>query len=188
MSSKTKPDSDTKKDEKKQTTWTQKYHTEQNSSSDEKYLYTVTDAKPYNKVNVTVGGSKFKIDVDTGATIYVIDYCTFEQVKDIKLTHTNMKAYAYSKTSPVGFIGKFEAVIETKKRMSVATCFVVKAKHCGNSLLLKTAQELGLVSLHLNKLTCTSKDAALDHILQKHSTVFTGSGKLHTRYTDQVRH
>ena len=77
--------------------------TEQDSSSDEEYLYTVTDAKPDNKVNVTVGGSKFKS--------------------------------------------------------------------------LNTAQELGLVSLKLNKLT--SKDAALDHILQKHSTVFTGSGKLH---------
>ena len=124
-----------------------------------------------------MGGSKFKIAVDTGATINVIDYGTFEQMKDIKLTRTNMKAYAYSKTSPVEFIGKFEAVIETKKRMSVATFFVVKAKHCGNLLSLNTAQELGLVSLHLNKLT--SKDAALDHILQKHSTVFTGSGKLH---------
>ena len=151
--------------------------TEQNSSSDEEYLYTVTDAKPDNKVNVTVGGSKFKIAVDTGATINVIDYGTFEQMKDVKLTRTNMKAYAYSKTSPVEFIGKFEAVIETKKRMSVATFFVVKAKHCGNLLSLNTAQELGLVSLHLNKLT--SKDAALDHILQKHSTVFAGSGKLH---------
>ena len=151
--------------------------TEQNSSSDEEYLYTVTDAKPDNKVNVTVDGSKFKIAVDTGATINVIDYGTFEQMKDIKLTRTNMKAYAYSKTSPVEFIGKFEAVIETKKRMSVATFFVVKAKHCGNLLSLNTAQELGLVSLHLNKLT--SKDAALDDILQKHSTVFTGSGKLH---------
>lgn len=57
--------------------------------------------------------------------------------------------------------------------MSVATSFVVKAKHCANLSSLNTAQE---VSLHLNKLT--SKDVALDHILQKHSTVFTGFGKL----------
>ena len=65
-----------------------------------------------------MGSSKFKIAVDTGATINVIDCSTFEQMKDIELTRTNMKAYAYSKTSPVEFIGKFEAVIETKKRMS----------------------------------------------------------------------
>ena len=138
--------------------------TEQNSSSDEEYLYTITDKKSDNKVNVT------------GATINVIDYSTFEKMKDVKLTRTNMKAFAYSKKSPVEFIGKFEALIETKKRMSVATFFVVKEKHCGNLLSLNTEQELGLVSLHLNKLT--SKDAALDHILQKNSTVFTGLGKL----------
>lgn len=86
--------------------------TEQNSSLDEEYFYTVTNTKPDNKVNATVGGTKFKIAIDTGATINVIDYTNFEQMKDIKLTRTNMKAYAYSKTSLVEFIGK--AVIETK--------------------------------------------------------------------------
>ena len=99
-------------------------------------------------------------------------------MKDINLTRTNMKAFAYSKATPVEFIGKFEATIETKKRMSVATFFVVKGKNCGNLLSLNTAQELGLVSLHLNKLT--SKDAALDHILQQNSAVFTGLGKLNS--------
>ena len=150
--------------------------TEPTSSSDEEYLYTVMDKKSDNKVNVTVGGHKFKIAVDTGATINVIDCNTFETMKDINLTRTNMKAFAYSKATPVEFIGKFEATIETKKRMSVATFFVVKGKNCGNLLSLNTAQELGLVSLHLNKLT--SKDAALYHILQQNSAVFTGLGKL----------
>ena len=97
--------------------------TEQNSSSDEEYLYTIIDKKSDNKVNVTIGGSQIKIAVDTGATINVIDYNTFEKMKDVKLTRTNMKAFAYSKKSPVEFIGKFEALIETKKRMSVATFF-----------------------------------------------------------------
>ena len=60
--------------------------------------------------------------------------------------------------------------------MSETTFFVVKAKHCGNLLSLNTTQKLGLVSLHLNKLT--SNDAKLEHILQKNSTVFTGFGKM----------
>jgi hypothetical protein len=42
-------------------------------------------------------------------------------------------------------------------------------------LSLSTAQELGLISLHLDKLT--SKDAALENILQKHSKVFSDLGK-----------
>ncbi len=65
--------------------------TEQNSSSDEEYLYTITDKKSDNKVNVTIGGSQIKIAVDTGATINVIDYNTFEKMKDVKLIRTRSK-------------------------------------------------------------------------------------------------
>ena len=73
-------------------------------------------------------------------------------------------------------MGKFEAVIETRKRISVATFYVAKAANCGNLLSLSTAQELGLISLYLDKLT--SKDAALENILQKHSKSFSDLGKL----------
>ncbi|CAB4039327.1 Retrovirus-related Pol poly from transposon, partial [Paramuricea clavata] len=57
-----------------------------------------------------------------------------------------------------------------------ATFYVAKAANCGNLLSLSTAQELGLISLHLDKLT--SKNAALENILQKHSKVFSDLGKL----------
>ena len=67
-------------------------------------------------------------------------------------------------------------VIETKKRISVATFYVTKAENCGNLLSLTTAQELGLISLHIDKLT--SKDAAIENIVQKNSKVFSGLGKL----------
>ncbi len=50
--------------------------TESNSSDDD-YLYTMTNQKNNNKVNVTEGGAKFKITIDTGATINVIDRDTF---------------------------------------------------------------------------------------------------------------
>ena len=73
-------------------------------------------------------------------------------------------------------MGKFDAVIETKKRISVATFYVTKAENCGNLLSLTTAQELGLISLHIDKLTL--KDAAIENIVQKNSKVFSGLGKL----------
>jgi len=149
--------------------------TESNSSDDD-YLYTMTHQKNNNKVNVTVGGAKFKITIDTGATINVIDGDTFNKMKDITLNRTHTKAFAYSAKSPVEFLGKFETVIETRKRISVATFYVTKGKNCGNLLSLSTAQDLGLVSLHIDKLT--SKDAALENILQKNSKVFSGLGKL----------
>ncbi|CAB3996492.1 PREDICTED: uncharacterized protein LOC107336737 [Paramuricea clavata] len=150
--------------------------TRSNSSSDEVYLYTMTNTKHNNKVNVKVGGAKFQTTIDSSATINVIDHDTFNKMQDIKLTCTNTKAFAYNTKSPVEFLGKFEAVIETRKRISVATFYIAKAANCGNLLSLSTAQELGLISLHLDKLT--SKDAALENILQKHSKVFSDLGKL----------
>ena len=97
-------------------------------------------------------------------------------MQNIALTRTKTKAFAYDTTSPVEFVGKFDAVIETKKRISVATFYVTKAENCGNLLSLTTAQELGLISLHIDKLT--SEDAAIENIVQKNSEVFSGLGKL----------
>ena len=143
--------------------------TESSSSSDEDYLYSLTKSKQDNKVNVTVGGAKFKTTIDSGATINVIDHGTFSKMQNIALTRTKTKAFAYDTTSPVEFVGKFDAVIETKKRISVATFYVTKAENCGNLLSLTTAQELGLISLiHIDKLT--SEDAAFKRI-QNYSRV-----------------
>ncbi len=66
----------------------------------------MTNAKQNNKVNVTVGGAKF---VTVGGA----------KMQDITLTHTETKAFAYNTKSRVEFLGKFEAVIETRKRISV---------------------------------------------------------------------
>ena len=92
--------------------------TESSSSSD--YLYSLTKSKQDNKVNVTVGGAKFKTKIDFGATINVIDHGIFSKIQNITLTRTKTKAFTYDMTSPVEFVGKFDAVIETKKRISVA--------------------------------------------------------------------
>ncbi|CAB4007251.1 Hypothetical predicted protein [Paramuricea clavata] len=80
-----------------------------NSSSDEDYLYTMTNTKYNNKVNVTVGGAKLQTTIDSGVTINVIDRDTFNKMQNIKLTRTNTKAFAYNTKSPVEFLGKFEA-------------------------------------------------------------------------------
>ena len=90
--------------------------TESSSSSDEDYLHSLTKSKQDNIVNVTVGGAKFKTTTDSGATINVIDHGTFSKMQNITLTRTKTKAFAYDTTSPVEFVGKFDAVIETKKK------------------------------------------------------------------------
>ncbi len=113
--------------------------------------------------------------LDTGATINVIDEQTFSKMDGVQLKPTNTKAFPYNSTQSVKFLGKFEVVIETRKRLSVAIFYIVKGQNSGNLLCLSTAQELGLITLHLYNLT--TKDDKLDKVLSKHPKVFQGLGK-----------
>ncbi len=146
-------------------------------NSDEDYLYAVNkDQENTAKVKVKVCGASFMMTLDTGATINVIDEQTFSKMDGVQLKPTNTKAFPYNSAQSVKFLGKFEAVIETRKRLSVAIFYVVKGQNSGNLLCLSTAQELGLITLHLNNLT--TKDDKLDKVLSKHPKVFQGLGKL----------
>ena len=130
-------------------------------------------------------GHKFQMTIDTGATINVIDRKTFQKLENVTLRNTNTQAYAYSNKTPVDFLGKFETIIETKRRYTVGVFYVVNEYDSGCLLSSQTAQELSLISLHLNKIKSTPnivnktiKDAQLSKLLSKHKEVFTGLGKL----------
>ena len=114
-------------------------HQESNSLDDD-YLYSMTDQKHNNKVNVTVSKARFRATIDTGATINVIDCDTFN--RDMAIICTSTRAFAYDTKSPVQFLGKFEAVIATRKRISMATFYLAqkakKAEICFHSLQPKT--------------------------------------------------
>ena len=98
-------------------------------------------------------------------------------MKEVKLQKTNIKVFGYNSTKPVNFLGKFEETIETHRRVTVATFYVAKTADGGNLISNTTAQDLGLVSLHLNKLS-EKNEKKLDSIMNKHSNVFNGLGKL----------
>ena len=83
------------------------------SESDEEYLYTVRSNQTP-KVNVKVCQHWFKATVDTGATINVVDQETFAKMVKPDLKKTSIKAFAFYAKSPVRFVGKFEATIETR--------------------------------------------------------------------------
>ena len=173
------------KSKSKETTSGGKYHKQpinpidktgsDTESSDDEYVYTIKDQKTP-KVTVKVYQHSFKATVDTGATINVIDKNTYENMGGPQLKKTSIKAFAYNAKKPVQFLGKFESLIETKKRIVVATFYVAKTTNSGNLISATTAQELGLISLHLNKVS--TKNNNVDKILNKHSTLFNGLGKL----------
>ena len=77
--------------------------------------------------------------VDTVASINVIDEQIFSKFREVTLKPTNTKAFAYNQSEPVNFLGKFDAVVKTRKRMTVATVYVVQGQNSGDLLSLSTA-------------------------------------------------
>ena len=156
------------------------------SDTDDEYLYPVRGSKnPLPHATIKVLGYSFDVLVDLRASINVIDQETFLRMKDAHLLETRAKAFPYNSSKPVTFKGKFQAVVETTKRYAVATFFVVNNSNSGNLLSAQTAQELGLICLNICKLAATNmsnlpqtSDKILSGILNKHSNVFNGLGKL----------
>ena len=73
--------------------------------------------------------------------------------------------------------GKVRSGDRNRKRITVATFYATKTTDSSNLISSETAQELGLISLHLHKVSST-KDDKLDAMLNKHAIVFNGLGKL----------
>ena len=142
-----------------------KVENDTNSSDNEDLIYTLSHGKAP-KVNVKTCQHSFKATVDTGASINVIDQNTFAKMKEAKLQKTNIKTFGYNSTKAVKFLGKFEETIETRRRVTVATFYVAKTADGGDLISVTTAQDLGLVSLYLNKLSETN-DKKLDSIINK---------------------
>ena len=92
-------------------------------TSSKDYLYDVNSNKTPN-VRVKVCEHSFDATLDTGATINVIDHKTYEHMDGVNLKKTNIKAFAYNAKNPVKFAGKFEAIIEIRKRVAVAIIYV----------------------------------------------------------------
>ena len=139
--------------------------------------------RPHTKI--TVSEHSFNIMVDTGASINVIDRSTFSNMSDVALGHTKTKAFVSNFSKPVKFIGKFQALVQTKKLCTVAPFFVVENENSGT----QTAQEFGLLSLHLNTVSGktplqdksiipATNEKALTEIHKQDTKVSDGLGKL----------
>lgn len=149
---------------------------ESSESTDEDYLYSVNNTKSP-KVKVTVCKHSFQATIDTGATVNVIDQNTYSNMTGVKLEKTKVKAFAYSAETPVKFIGKFVSAIETRKRITAATFYVTETLSGGNLISSTTAQELGLITIHVNKIS-TQSDSKVENMVKKYDTLFNGLGKL----------
>ena len=101
--------------------------------------------------------------VDTGASVHICNETIYDRLPStMKSDKTSVKSYPYNSHSPVELLGNFQATVETKNRITVAT-FFVSIGNSGPILGSETSQELGLDTLHihpvvLKDITMPSKD------------------------------
>ena len=79
--------------------------------------------------------------------IRILDENTFKQLQNINLQKTYVRAYPFNSSEPVQMTGKFDTLIQSWKRLTVATIYVT-AQDGGCLLSNTTAQELGDISKH----------------------------------------
>jgi hypothetical protein len=103
------------------------------------------------RTSVSIKGLSVKMTIDTGSSINVIYKNTFAKLRNIELKQTSVKAYPFNSDKPVKMEGKSSALAESKHKFTVATMYVT-SEDSGCILSTETAQELGLVSLHLNQI------------------------------------
>ena len=92
--------------------------------------------------------------------------------------------------------GKFQTTIESRKKITVATIYVTEADG-GFLLSANTAEELGLITLHLNQATTTKPtskgaqktligDKRVQRIVDNYSSVLQGQGKLQNKQIELI--
>ena len=163
------------------------------SESSSSYCYAVHIKEKKNPITkIKINKHHVKFTVDTGSTINVIDQTTFNQLGQINLTKTHIKAYPFTSAKPVKMKEKFQTTIESRRKITVATIYVTEADG-GCLLSANTAEELGLVSLHLDTITTAKpttaealkkipvKDRGAQDIIRRHLSVFHGLGKLKSK-------
>ena len=102
------------------------------SETDNEYAFVVETQS--NVVNHPTVIHKTNVDflTDTGATINILDPRDFQAISQhykILLTPTRTKVKAFGSDRPIELSGKFDAVVENKKRMTVVTFYVTKQEN-----------------------------------------------------------
>ena len=117
-----------------------------NSDEEENSVYAFTvDDKKQEKIEVTVGGCKLNMIIDSGASAKIVDKQTWEWLKknrvECKSARSNKKLYTYASQVPLAIIGTFHCEVSAGCNSVNADFYVISGK--GESLLGKdTAMNL----------------------------------------------
>ncbi|XP_060594467.1 uncharacterized protein LOC132748833 [Ruditapes philippinarum] len=123
-------------------------------------------------LKVYINGCKIKALVDTGSSINVIDERTYSKLHNkVRLKKAHTKVYAYG-SSKVTLLGKFQAQIESKSKITSAPVYVTKG-NSGNLLSYQTSVDLDIIPV-INAVTHSN----VDELCKKYQSVFTGMGEM----------
>ena len=151
---------------------------------DSVYAFTVDDKKQ-EKIEVTVGGCKLNMIIDSGASANVVDKQTWEWLKKnrvkCKSARSDKKLYTYASQVPLEIIGTFHCEVSAGCNSVNADFYVISGK--GESLLGKdTAMSLGALKMGVDVATVSTNPRNIGDTLQeKYPEVFKGVGKLQDR-------
>ena len=107
----------------------------------------VSTAKSSPQARLKIYNTNVNFLIDSRATINILDPRDFQAMSQhykILVTPTRTKVKAFGSGRPIELSGKFDAVVESKKCMTVATFYVTKQEN-GSLLSYNTSQELGLI-------------------------------------------
>nr|XP_039263174.1 uncharacterized protein K02A2.6-like [Styela clava] len=127
------------------------------------------------KVQLKINNVSCSMLIDSGASVNVLDYKTFQNLKSrsskpCKLETANIKLYAYGSRKPLSVKGKFHAVVTSKCGKCINTVFYVVRYAIGCLLSFKTASDLGLGKLKNFQLKLNIDDS-VNPVHQKHRRV-----------------
>jgi hypothetical protein len=148
-----------------------------------------------------INGVKVEFLIDTGASVNILTQKDYEflctKSKDqISLRKTKTRIYAFGSSEPVELKGKFDALVDSKRRVAAATFYVTKGTQGTTSILgCETSTNLRLITMNVNSVSKVSEvksgsgtdtsscdlDASKrkENLLRgRHPNVFTGIGKL----------
>ena len=100
-------------------------------------------------VKIKIHNVNLQVLIDTGSSLNIIDKLTFDRLKckDIALMKSDHKILPYGGGDLITPIGKFETVVESKRKCTVTTFYVV-GSNTGSLLSFKTATELNLIKIN----------------------------------------
>ena len=104
------------------------------------------------RVQIKIGNTMTTFLIDTGSPINVVDESTFKNLNPaLKLDNCNTLYYGYIADVPLPIIGQFTTQIDFSGKITRAGFIVIKGDaEC--LLSYKTAQDLGVINININKI------------------------------------